>query len=264
MGLSMMTELLKRARTLLLLLLALLMVSAGAAVSWPLGGIVFLLLAAGTSAWRRGWRPLPALRQLPRSPAFWGSWLLTGLGTQTALAGLTSLTLALEVYLFPSLGAFLLENDPGDLMAKPLVGFVLGLVVVPIVEELLFRGVIFGLLRPRVGFRVALVLSSLLFGLGHGDPLGHFVFGAWLATAYAQTGTLAVPIFLHALTNALVMGVEHFEKVAGLVDAHPAVVDFYSADSLKIGAACLVVGAPFLVASWRRSLRELRARSPRA
>ncbi|MGD0051188.1 MAG: type II CAAX endopeptidase family protein [Vulcanimicrobiaceae bacterium] len=82
-----------------------------------------------------------------------------------------------------------------------------GLVVVgPLVEEIVFRGLLFGALASRLGVLGGAAISALLFGAVHGDP----VLFPWLlavglvnALAYAATGNLAVPVALHALSNAL-------------------------------------------------------------
>jgi len=76
----------------------------------------------------------------------------------------------------------------------------------PVVEEIVFRGLLFGALTSRLGVLGGATISALLFGAVHGDP----VLFPWLVTvglvnafAYAATGNLAVPVVLHALTNAL-------------------------------------------------------------
>ncbi|HTW85477.1 MAG TPA: CPBP family intramembrane glutamic endopeptidase [Candidatus Sulfotelmatobacter sp.] len=76
----------------------------------------------------------------------------------------------------------------------------------PFVEEVVFRGLLFGALASKLGVFAGALLSAAIFGALHGDP----VLFAWLAAvglvnafAYAATGNLTVPIVLHALSNAL-------------------------------------------------------------
>jgi membrane protease YdiL (CAAX protease family) len=105
----------------------------------------------------------------------------------------------------------------------------LAAVIVSVLEEILFRGALFGLLRKTLSWPVALVLSSGVYALAHflrkADPPGPvdwwsglallpkmfqggpriipavftlFVAGAILALAYQRTGALFFPMGLHA------------------------------------------------------------------
>jgi hypothetical protein len=76
----------------------------------------------------------------------------------------------------------------------------------PLIEEIVFRGLLFGALASRLGVLGGAAISAVLFGAVHGDP----VLFPWLvivglvnAFAYAASGNLAVPVVLHALTNAV-------------------------------------------------------------
>lgn len=92
-----------------------------------------------------------------------------------------------------------------------LVGFLL-MVIVPITEELLFRGFLFGILRRYLNFGWTALLVSLLFGLAHLDPtsptqiaLGIDVFALSLIMCKLRedSGSLWPTILLHALKNGV-------------------------------------------------------------
>ena len=74
----------------------------------------------------------------------------------------------------------------------------------PVFEEILFRGYVYQVLRERIGPLAAMMLSGLFFGLVHLDP-NHLIpltaLGASLAFMYERSGTLMVPIAIHALWN---------------------------------------------------------------
>jgi CAAX protease family protein len=53
---------------------------------------------------------------------------------------------------------------------------VFGILIAPVVEEALFRGLLFPALTRRAGAPISLVLTSLLFGAVHAQQLG----GAWM------------------------------------------------------------------------------------
>ncbi|MFD5830297.1 CPBP family intramembrane glutamic endopeptidase [Lentzea sp. NPDC060358] len=86
-------------------------------------------------------------------------------------------------------------------------------------EEVLFRGVLFRILEERAGTVIALVVSSLLFGLTHLVNVNATLWGAlsigltggaMLAAAYVLTRSLWFPIGLHFawnLTHAGLFGI---------------------------------------------------------
>jgi membrane protease YdiL (CAAX protease family) len=73
----------------------------------------------------------------------------------------------------------------------------------PLVEELVFRGILFRRLLRRTHPGVAALISSLLFGALHADPVGSGLFGLALVALYTQSRSLWVPLAAHALNNAL-------------------------------------------------------------
>jgi membrane protease YdiL (CAAX protease family) len=79
-------------------------------------------------------------------------------------------------------------------------------VAAPIVEELLFRGVLYGSLREVTHPWFALIFTSLLFGVIH-LHLGTFpalaLLGFFFAYAYQVTGSLLICILMHALFNSV-------------------------------------------------------------
>jgi len=90
---------------------------------------------------------------------------------------------------------------------------VLVCVMAPIAEEVFFRGFVFTSLRRKLGIPVAAIITGAIFGgihLGGTDiefivPLA--VFGALLCLLYVWTDSLLPCIVLHALNNALALGV---------------------------------------------------------
>ncbi len=82
----------------------------------------------------------------------------------------------------------------------------LALVLAPLAEEALFRGVLLPALMKRMGTGPAVVLSSLLFAAVHVHApsfLPLFVLAVGLALAYIQSGSLWVPAIMHAVFNGL-------------------------------------------------------------
>ena len=91
--------------------------------------------------------------------------------------------------------------------AGPLLVTVLGAVLMaPIMEEVFFRGFLFGGLSSRWGWIAAAVVSSLIFGLAHlsVDYLpAYAAIGFLFAWSYWRTASLVPGITAHAITNAV-------------------------------------------------------------
>jgi uncharacterized protein len=79
-----------------------------------------------------------------------------------------------------------------------------GVVMAPVVEEIVFRGIILQRWAYRWGTRTGVVASSALFALGHGEWIGHFLFGVVMALLYLRTKRLWVSITAHGVNNLLV------------------------------------------------------------
>lgn len=79
-------------------------------------------------------------------------------------------------------------------------------ILVPITEELLFRGLIFRWLRGRLDFAAAAVVSSVVFGLAHQRPVQVVVttvLGFALAWLYERSRSLVPAILLHQTYNTI-------------------------------------------------------------
>lgn len=98
--------------------------------------------------------------------------------------------------------------------ASLMLVIVMAVVVAPITEEIVFRGVLFRSLADRFGGSAGVVCSAAVFAAIHIEVMlsqpvalaGLFVIGAVLAEAYRRTAALAVPMLGHALFNASSIG----------------------------------------------------------
>jgi membrane protease YdiL (CAAX protease family) len=83
--------------------------------------------------------------------------------------------------------------------------FILAGLVAPFAEELYFRGVFYQWLRQRWGVWPGILVSSLVFGIVHGELSvagAAFVLGLILAWIYEQSGSLWIAILVHAINNS--------------------------------------------------------------
>lgn len=88
-----------------------------------------------------------------------------------------------------------------------IAGFITVCILAPVLEEILFRGIILrGLLQYGISPIIAITLSSFLFGIAHMNPwqfLGAGLLGAVFGFVYYRTQSLWICIFLHALNNTV-------------------------------------------------------------
>lgn len=93
------------------------------------------------------------------------------------------------------------------MMQYKVAGFITICILAPILEEILFRGILLrGLLQNGTSPIIAIVLSSVLFGAAHMNPWQFFgagILGAIFGFIYFRTRALWICIFLHALNNTV-------------------------------------------------------------
>ena len=100
-------------------------------------------------------------------------------------------------------------------------GLILAAVIAPVVEEIIFRGIILRGFRANYGKTRALLFSSLLFGLVHLNPwqfLPAVVLGLFLGALYIRTGTVVATIAAHAVYNGALMILSTFPVTRAIVD----------------------------------------------
>jgi membrane protease YdiL (CAAX protease family) len=123
--------------------------------------------------------------------------------------------------LFKAVGVNSSEQPIAELFATTDSRFLLVLlvffavVIAPIFEEALFRGFAYPVLKQRFGVWRSLVIVSAVFAASHMHlpsvvPL--FVFALGLGLSYELTGSLLVPITMHALFNAVMVTQLIFER----------------------------------------------------
>ncbi|MFK2827194.1 CPBP family intramembrane metalloprotease [Bacillus sp. B190/17] len=83
----------------------------------------------------------------------------------------------------------------------------------PILEEIVFRKIIFGSLYEKFPFWVSALISSVIFAVAHAE-LEHLLIysamGFTFAFLYVKTKRLLVPIFAHVAMNSLVVIIQYF------------------------------------------------------
>ncbi|MHA6728316.1 lysostaphin resistance A-like protein [Chryseobacterium sp. A301] len=112
------------------------------------------------------------------------------------------------------------------LSQDPLTMILMAVVMAPIFEEIVFRGIIQkGLQNGGLGPITSIWISAIFFGIIHGNPwqfVGAVLLGYVLGLVYYRTKSLLMPILLHAFNNALssilimYSGTESFSQFFGI------------------------------------------------
>ena len=80
-------------------------------------------------------------------------------------------------------------------------------VIAPIIEELIFRGLVFNRIKYRYNSIAAIIISAAAFGIYHGNitqGIYATLLGICLAYVYNKTKNLFVPICIHISANMIV------------------------------------------------------------
>lgn len=165
------------------------------------GGLLCVVWLFAVKKYRLSWASVGLRRPASSyAPAFALAALVGSLAFTGVYAALMS---ALGVR------ALIPEPLPSDLVGEGALRVVIAAslaVWVPFVEEVFFRGFLFGGLTARYGFYVGAITSSAAFALAHfslATMLPIFVTGVLFAWVYHRTRSIWAPMAAHAGQNAL-------------------------------------------------------------
>ncbi len=101
----------------------------------------------------------------------------------------------------------IIEKVPLSMMVAAIIG--------PILEEIVFRKIIFGVLYEKMNFFFAALISSVIFALAHFEPehvILYSAMGFTFAFLYVKTKRILVPIFAHVAMNTTVVLMQSIYK----------------------------------------------------
>lgn len=135
-----------------------------------------------------------------------GQWvLLIPAGMFAALAG--NMLMNLTDFAAESEG---FQEAEQMLFSGSLIVQIIGIgIVIPICEELVYRGLIYMRMRQYMNVNASIVFSSLIFGFIHGNivqAIYSFLIGILFAYVYEKYGSLKAPMAAHISANMLSLG----------------------------------------------------------
>ena len=109
-----------------------------------------------------------------------------------------------------------------------LVNLVPLVVFAPVMEELIFRGILLRRLAYKFGIFAAVAWSSIIFGLAHPDTFAATLFGAAMCVLYLRHGSLLLIIGLHAVWNTVYFLDQLVSTVVSGEEQHYSLEEFQS------------------------------------
>ena len=117
------------------------------------------------------------------------------------------------------------------MLSSPVSLILMTVVLAPILEEILFRGILMkGMIHNKVKPATAIIASAVIFGAVHFNPwqfVGACLLGLVLGLVYHKTKSLLMPILLHAFNNllsAMMMLYSDSETFSGLFNINKTIL----------------------------------------
>jgi uncharacterized protein len=155
-----------------------------------------------------------------------------------------------------------LELVPEHISSLPLqllyyaVTIIAVVIVAPITEEFIFRGVLMHRWAIKWGMTASILLTSTVFALAHGDIyiLPRFSGAVISAIAYCNTGLLSVSILLHAMNNFIAILMSFLQLFVS-----DSKEDIVTISSLIYGIIYILLPLPvlFYFLKWPNSISKL-------
>lgn len=155
-----------------------------------------------------------------------------GLCVVGAISAVLGLTVLLEVFGITQKAEAYEALVADSLGANFSVGIICFGIIIPIAEELLFRGVLYNSLKRRTKLPIAMIISAFAFGayrLNYVQGVYAFVLGCMFVYAYEYFGSFAFPVALHIIAGTFGYIISYTSLVTG---------PLYS---LPVGIACAVI-----------------------
>lgn len=186
------------------------------------------------------------------------SWKLILIATAMGIVfsyGMSMIQFYILAHLIPGfLVELLTEGDMIDTTTfSNILGVVSACIFAPVMEEVIFRGFFLNRMAYKWGIKPAIIVSSLIFGFGHIDVVGAFLFGLIMCLLYIKTRSLWTPIIVHALNNTIVTIIQF----SGMGEQEEVIhiSDFQADSNLWIGCILILISLiwmiPFIRRHWR-------------
>ncbi|KEK23630.1 CPBP family intramembrane glutamic endopeptidase [Bacillus gaemokensis] len=187
------------------------------------------------------------------------NWKLIVIATVMGLifaVGVSHIQIYILAHLLPNFLIDMLNDDSVIDMSSiytTIFSFISACIFAPIMEEVIFRGFFLNRMAFKWGIKRAVIVSSLIFGLGHFDVVGAFVFGVVMCLLYIKTKNIWTNIAVHALNNCIATSVQLMSGEG--TDEAISIAELQGQSNLWIGLVIILISLlwliPFIRKNWR-------------
>lgn len=170
--------------------------------------------------------------------------------TQLCLSmGISLLLIGIVYFAFPNILNDLLSESSVEVVSTYGGLFVLMLITVigaPLMEELLFRSIIFKRISRTFNIYLGMIISSLVFGLLHIELaiIGAFIFGIVCCILYTKYKNILIPMTVHFFNNLIAFLPQL--NINTPADTAP-ITDIDAFVSLLLGTVLFLIGMFFFI-----------------
>ncbi len=118
------------------------------------------------------------------------------------------------------------------------LGIALYGILSPVIEEIIFRGILYNRMKIYFPLKLSIIVSSLLFGVYHQNivqGIYAFIMGIFLTAAYEYFDSFTAPLIIHITANCLIYILSYFRTLDAICSVPACIV------SLFIAAMCVFV-----------------------
>lgn len=135
-----------------------------------------------------------------------------------------------------------IEESFQEMAVSPIILILTVVVVAPIYEEIIFRGILLKGMANKINPNIALVISAIFFAIVHlniPQGINAFFLGLIIGFIYLSTGSIYLSIFAHFVNNVLAITVSSF------------FVSFQGKYSIEVHGMFFVLGVLLLVIAYK-------------
>ncbi len=118
------------------------------------------------------------------------------------------------------------------------LGIALYGILSPVVEEIIFRGLVYNRMKRYFPMKLSIAVSALLFGIYHQNVVQGiygFIMGLLLAWSYEYFDSFTAPLLIHVAANCIIYGLSYYRVIDRIASVSVCMV------LLLIAGACIYV-----------------------
>ncbi|MCH1960483.1 CPBP family intramembrane glutamic endopeptidase [Romboutsia hominis] len=146
--------------------------------------------------------------------------------------GVTLLLISIAMLTYKPYENSLLTSSGDPIYTGNIIIVIVSVAIIgPILEEIIFRKVLFISISKKYNYKIGILISSILFGIGHSidKSILASLFGGVLCILYIKYENILIPIFLHIINNSMsiVLKLPQESKINKNIDMTTSTIHMY-------------------------------------